>query len=171
MSTRVSVEWLSGQLYMHRLSARQHQFFTDAPLASNGGDQAATPHEIFLLGLGGCVAMTVEMYAKSRSMDLKAVRVTITEDSIDDPDTPGTKMPRLTEELELEGNLSSDELSKLQGVAKRCPVYKLFVGKKQVNCVVKHSPPPTPATASAKDESSKAETPEAGEASTAACSA
>lgn len=141
MSTKVTVNWLPGQAYKHRLTARQHEFFTDAPQASKGGDQAASPHEIFLLGLGGCVAMTVEMYAQRKGWDITAVKVTITEDSVDDPDAPGSKIPRIVEDLEIEGKLSADQLDKLKTIAKSCPVYKLFVGKKQVDCVLSHKNP------------------------------
>ena len=144
MSTEVKVTWLPDKGYLHQLTARSHELFADATKNNKGLDQAATPHELFLLGLAACTAMTVEMFAASKGWPLKAVSVTVCETSVVDPDEAGKQIPHIGETLEIEGELSAEQLSKLQDIAKRCPVYKLFVGKKVVDCRLKQLSSQTP---------------------------
>lgn len=136
MSTEVKVVWLPDKGYLHQLKARGHEFLSDATKTNKGLDLAATPHEIFLAGLAACTAMTVEMFAASKGWALQSVSVCVKEDSVADPDEPSKKIPHISETLEIEGELSAEQLDKLKEIAKRCPVYKLFVGKKIVDCQV-----------------------------------
>lgn len=136
--TKVVVEQVPGQPYLHLLKARTHTVMCDAPKFNKGGDIGPSPHELFLLGLGACTAMTVEMYAAARGLSLTRITVTVDEDLVDDPDRAGTKIPRIVETLEVEGNLSAAELQKLKDIAEKCPVYKLFIGKKLVETQISH---------------------------------
>jgi putative redox protein len=121
-----------GAAYRHKLTARTHTLYTDATTALKGGDTASTPHELALFGLGACTAMTIEMYAATKGWQITKVTVTVTEDKVDDPDGSGTKVTRLVEDIEIEGTLTDAQLTTLKGIAKKCPVYKLFVDKKVI---------------------------------------
>lgn len=138
---KVTITKTAGQPYQHLVAAGKHQVTTDTPTALKGGDTGMTPHELFLGGLGACAAMTVEMFAERKGWALTRVVVTVVEDTVDDPDAQGSKIPRITETIELEGNLTADQVDKLKEIAAKCPVYKLFVGKKQVDKVVNHITP------------------------------
>lgn len=143
----VSITSQPGTPYRHELKARSHTIVADVPGNLKGGDAGPTPHELALMGLGACTAMTLEMYAANKKWDLQKVTVTVTEDSIDDPDQPGTKIPRITEDIQLEGNLTAAEITALEGIAAKCPVYKLFTGKKQVVTTASHTQNTAPQSA------------------------
>ena len=50
--------WTGGLRFVHR-SSTGHAVVTDAPGAAGGGDTAATPMELVLLGLLGCTGVDV----------------------------------------------------------------------------------------------------------------
>jgi len=131
-----------SQTYKHTLHARTHVLTSDVPVDLKGQDTGPTPHELFLLSLGTCTAMTIEMYALRQGMTLTKVTVTVTETTIADPDQPGTKIPHIIEDIDIEGNVTAAQLTKLKEVAKKCPVYKLVMGKKVVDANLKVTAPP-----------------------------
>lgn len=54
----MTATWSGGLRFVHR-SATGHAVVTDAPEAVGGGDTAATPMELVLLGLIGCTGVDV----------------------------------------------------------------------------------------------------------------
>lgn len=156
--SNVTVE-SSGSNFRFEITARNHRYVMDAPASLKGGDTGMTPHEAFWGGLAGCTGMTIAMYAGRKGWDLTKVIVEIVKDTVDDPDTKDgatpTKILRLTENITLEGNLTDAQVSELEGVAKKCPVYLEYVGKKVVEAKVKYTrptattPPATTAVAQA----------------------
>lgn len=145
MSKAVTVA-SSGSNFRFEISTRNHTYVMDAPTSLKGGDTGMTPHEAFWGGLAGCTAMTIAMYATRKGWDLTKVIVEISTDTVDDPDAEDGKTPtkilRLTESITLEGNLTGAQVSELEGVVKKCPVYKEYVGKKVVEAKVSYTPPP-----------------------------
>lgn len=129
---KVTITSTPGQPYRHELKAGAHTIVSDVDSKMKGGDLGPTPHELFLLSLGTCAAMTMEMYAARKALAVTKVTITVEEDKVDDPDGSGTKIPRITETIEIEGNLTDTELAKLKEIGSKCPVLLLFLGKKVV---------------------------------------
>ncbi len=129
------------QAYAHKLEARTHSLISDVPPDLKGQDAGPTPHELFLLSLGTCTAMTLEMYALRQAMTITKITVTVSETKIDDPDQAGTMIPHIVEDIDIEGNLTAAQLTQLHKIAKSCPVYKLVVGKKVIDANLKSTAP------------------------------
>ena len=129
---KVTITSVPGVSYRHELSARSHTLVSDVDSTLKGGDTGPTPHELFLMSLGTCAAMTMEMHAALKSMPVTKVRVTVTETTIVDPDDSSKKIPHILEDIEFEGPLTQTDLDKLKTFAKNCPVYKLVTGKKVI---------------------------------------
>ena len=131
----VTITQVPGKAFEHSLTARHHTVTSDVGAALGGQDTGPTPHELMLLALGACTAMTLEMKAAKSKWALSKVTVTVTEQAIDDPDSPngsGKKIPQITENIQLEGQLSTQQIASLKRTAEHCPVYQLLTGKKQV---------------------------------------
>lgn len=147
--SKVTVE-SSGTNYRFEINARTHAATVDATAALKGGDTAMTPHEAFWGGLAACTGMTIAMYANRKGWDLTKVHIEIDDDQVDDPDTKAGDTPvkilRLTETITLEGNLTDAQVSELEGVAKKCPVYKEYMGKKVVETKVSCTKPASATT-------------------------
>lgn len=132
----VTVTSFPGQPFKHELSARGHTIVSDAPTAFKGGDLGMTPHELFLLSLGACQAMTIENYAMLKKWELKKVTVKISEDKVTDPDDKTKTITRIKEEIEIESVLTQEQIDRLKTKARECPVYQLIMGKKVVETTI-----------------------------------
>lgn len=134
---KVSITSKPGVPYQHELTARNHTLIADVAADLNGGDTGPTPHEMALMALGTCGAITMQLFAEKNNIPLTAVKVTVTEDTIADPDDATKTVPHVVETFEVEGNgLTDAQLDTLARIAKKCPVAKLMLGKKVVDAKV-----------------------------------
>jgi ubiquinone/menaquinone biosynthesis C-methylase UbiE/uncharacterized OsmC-like protein len=145
----VTVSLVPGCKYQHRITNGTNSATTDVDIASGGNGGGLDPKELALGALGGCIAMTVIMVAGRRKWDLKRLTVTVTQTEETDPADAAKKRLVVTEALEVEGNLSAQELDDIKATASKCPVYKLMTEPKRMETTVKHVVPVTPEPVSA----------------------
>jgi putative redox protein len=155
---QVTVTSKPGVPYQHELTARGHTLVSDVAADLNGGDSGPTPHELLLMALGTCGAMTMQMVAEKAKIPLRKVTCTVTETKIADPDdATAPKIPYILEEYEVEGdNLTDAQLATLTRAAKRCPVYRVVTEKKVVDAKVTRAPVAVAAAAAASPASTAA---------------
>jgi uncharacterized OsmC-like protein len=120
------------------VAAGSHSITIDQPTKFGGTDKGPNPHDAFLGMLGACVVQTLFFEARRQKYDLQTVTVTITETRVKDPNGSG-KIPQITEDVELKGNLNAAQIAALERTVKRCPVYLLLTGAKVVTANVTHS--------------------------------
>lgn len=123
--TRVSEADTKG--FLQDVSAGpKHHILADEPLAYGGTDKGLTPYQFLAAGLGACTSMTVRMYARRKGWPLDHVSVDITHDKVhaQDAEIGLTKIDTFTRILKLEGDLSTDQRTKLLEIADKCPVHK-----------------------------------------------
>lgn len=112
---RASARMLPGTLRSDVLVRGRFHLLTDEPEAVGGEDTAPAPHELFPAALASCVATTLVMYARTKQWELGEVEV--------DVDYDHTSTPRRFEiEIRLGGDLSEEQLRRLEKVASACPV-------------------------------------------------
>ncbi len=117
-----------------------HQFKVDEPLAFGGTATAPDPYDYLLAGLGACTSMTVGLYARTKTIPLEGIRVTLRHSRIhaDDCESCETKvgmLDRIDLDLQLTGNLSSEQRAKLVEIAGKCPVHRTL--KSEIDIRVK----------------------------------
>ena len=109
---------------------RGHHWLADEPLTAGGADKGPTPTELLLSSLGACTAITVRMYAASKSWPLTGVEVRLDLN----PEGPaaaggGNDIRR---RLTLQGELSAAQRERLLDVANKCPIHRLLAGKLRI---------------------------------------
>jgi len=57
-------------------TVRGHELYSDQPIEDGGEDTAATPTEIFLAGLAGCVAFYAERFLRRNGLTTEGLAVT-----------------------------------------------------------------------------------------------
>ena len=115
---RASAHMTSGTLRSEiDIRGGRFQIGTDEPESVGGEDTAPAPHELLPAALASCVATTLVMYARTKEWDLGDVQVDV---NFRQRETP----PRFEVEIALGGDLSEEQLARLEKVAASCPVQR-----------------------------------------------
>jgi putative redox protein len=115
MSLTASSRSIPGTLRQAIVVAGKHRLVTDEPEEIGGEDSAPSPHELLAAALAGCVSTTLVMYARRKGWELGEVVVDVQYDH--------RSTPRRCEiRIRLGGELSPEQLERLEAVAASCPV-------------------------------------------------
>jgi putative redox protein len=109
------------------IEIRDHALVADEPSAIGGTDRGPTPYELLLSALGSCMAMTLRIYADRKGWPLDGVEVrlrTASSHALDCEQCEKTPVgvTRIERRLELSGQLTDEQRSRLLEIADRCPV-------------------------------------------------
>jgi uncharacterized OsmC-like protein/alpha-beta hydrolase superfamily lysophospholipase len=94
------------------------RFLADEPVEVGGTGSGPTPYDLLCAALGACTVMTLRLYARRKSWPLGKVRV-----SVGHVRATATSNDRFVREIELIGNLTIEQRSRLIEMAGRCPVH------------------------------------------------
>ena len=115
MSLTATARSIPGTLRQEVVIDGSHRVITDEPERLGGEGSGPAPHELFPAALAGCVSTTLVMYARTKGWDLGEVSVAV---DYDNQSTPR----RFEIAIELGGNLTDEQLRRLEKVAAACPV-------------------------------------------------
>ncbi|HEY6962682.1 MAG TPA: OsmC family protein [Gaiellaceae bacterium] len=115
MSLRARSESVAGTLKQRVLVDGRHVLETDEPVEAGGDGSAPAPHELLPAAIAACVSTTVVMYARTRDWPLEAVSCDVEYDHRSTPRTVDIS-------LEIDGDLTADQVERLERVAASCPV-------------------------------------------------
>lgn len=109
------------------ITARNHTILADEPHDVGGSDSGPTPYEYLLAALGGCMAITLRMYADRKRWPLEGVHIRLRSARAHEADceaceTEDVGIHRVERSVELEGPLSDEQRKRLLQIADRCPV-------------------------------------------------
>ena len=121
---------LSNKNYAAESKIRNHFVVTDVPVSDGGEDTAPTPVEYLLTAIGGCVAITLRMYAARRSWDVGEITVNVFQLK----DEQGSY---LTEEISFENDITEDQRKRLLVFAGKCPVARMVKGETRIESLIK----------------------------------
>lgn len=124
---QVTVTHVSGTKYQQKIENGKHSVTADVSVTVGGNDGGLDPKEITLGGLGACTAMTILSRATRKKWDVQSVKVTVKTGKKTDPNDSTKTIEVVSEEIEVTGNLSQQELDDIEATAKLCPVYKFLV--------------------------------------------
>lgn len=105
-------------------------FVIDEPQSVGGNGAGPDPFSLLLSALGGCISMTVTMYARRKSWPLERVIVTLQHERIHAKDCAECEQDqdafihRIQRTMELEGPLTAEQKTRLLEIAHKCPVHK-----------------------------------------------
>lgn len=108
-----------------RLTAGDLHFLSDAEASQGGSGTGPSPHEYLGAALAACTSMTLKMYAGRKGMELENAIVTVDIERAND-------IEMFTREIQLQGNLSSEEKDRLLEIANKCPIHKALSGQIQI---------------------------------------
>lgn len=115
--------------YTTQIQAGDHPLLADEPTSVGGKNLGPTPYDLLVAGLGACTGMTLRMYADRKKWPLEEVRVhlqhsKVHEQDCENCDDENAKLDQVTREIELFGNLTTEQKERLIEIANKCPVHK-----------------------------------------------
>lgn len=124
-----SIVTLTTKKYLGEAKMRNHFAVLDEPIADGGGDSGPTPVEYLLTAVGGCVAMTLRMYAERKEWDLGEITVNMTQEIVE---TDSGFERQLVEEISFEKEVTPQQSKRLLVIAGKCPVAKMVKGETKI---------------------------------------
>lgn len=115
MSLTATARSIPGTLRQEVVIDGRHRLVTDEPEHLGGDGSGPAPHELFPAALAACTATTLVVYARTKEWDLGEVSVSV---DYDNRSTPR----RFDVVVELAGDLTDEQLERLEAVAAACPV-------------------------------------------------
>lgn len=123
--------------YQVNIKGHAHAISSDEPESVGGDDTGPTPFELLLASLASCTAITVRMYATRKDWPLDKINLTLTHEKIsaeacDDCVTLNGKIDQIKIHISFEGNLSPEQIERLEYIAGRCPVHRSLVSETKI---------------------------------------
>lgn len=115
------------QGYAHDVEVDGHVVRLDEPPEAGGEGSGPRPTRMLGASLAGCIAITVEMYAKRKGWDVGQVEVDV------EMTYEGVVPKSFDVGLKLPGDLDEEQRRKLLVIATKCPVHKVLAGEARVN--------------------------------------
>ena len=101
-----------------------HVWYVDEPVEKGGQNTAPNPILLLLSALGACTAITLQMYADHKQIQLDHVQV----DLVLNPqnEVVSSSANQIERKIKLTGNFTEDQHKRLLKVAESCPVHKIL---------------------------------------------
>ena len=102
----------------------------DEPRSLGGDGLGPDPYTLLLSALGGCISMTVTLYARRKGWPVERVRVRLRQKRVHAKDCAECEnmsegfVHRIERAVEVEGDLTAEQRARLQEIAHKCPVHR-----------------------------------------------
>lgn len=146
---QVTVRALKDKTYAVEASNGRHVFISDEPAVAGGDDLGPNPQELLIASLGACVAITIRMYASYKQWPLDDVSVQLSIDNVEPSEpaftaeeiaaaAPGARLPLIRSNVSVNGDLTPEQLARLQEIAARCPVHRTLRARPAIVTTLTH---------------------------------
>ncbi|MBA2341352.1 MAG: OsmC family protein [Pyrinomonadaceae bacterium] len=110
-------------------------FLIDEPASVGGDGRGPDPYALLLAALGGCISMTVTMYAKRKGWQVERVTVRLNHERVHAEDcvqcertTEGFAL-RIKRAVHIEGELTEEQEARLHEIALKCPLHRTLASE------------------------------------------
>jgi putative redox protein len=110
-------------------------FLIDEPKSMGGDGVGPDPYTLLLSALGGCISLTVTLYARRKNWPLTRVHVRLRQQRIHAKDCSECQnntegfVHRIERSVTVEGDLTEEQRARLQEIAHKCPVHKTLTSE------------------------------------------
>ncbi|WP_219226270.1 OsmC family protein [Pedobacter antarcticus] len=117
-----AVTELDQARYLTKIYAGGHLVYADEPEDKGGTNEAMPPGSLLLASLGSCTAITMRMYADRKEYPLTSIRIQLSISAEEKMDAS----TRIIRKIEMEGELTQEQRSRLMQIADKCPIHKIL---------------------------------------------
>ncbi len=127
----------SNPKFLATVEIAEHLQILDEPVSLGGNNQGPTPVQNVYSALAGCICMTLRMYADRKKIPMQQVRVQVNAEkkSVEQDDERFMDKPWMIDkgkvrfihaDIEVVGDITDEQLQKLDVIAGKCPVHKML---------------------------------------------
>lgn len=115
--------------FLNHVNANGHEFLADEPERLGGTNLGPTPYDYLSTALGTCTAMTLNMYARRKKLDVSKVIVNVSHDKVHAEDCEHckdktAKVDQFVRTICIEGDIKPEQRQRMLEIADLCPVHK-----------------------------------------------
>jgi len=120
--------------YVTSLQLGRHELIADEPADVGGSDLGPSPYGLLAAALASCTSMTLQMYARRKSLALDTVTVRVKHGRIHardcgDCESRDGRVDEFVREIRLTGALDLASRKRLVEIADKCPVHRTLSGE------------------------------------------
>ncbi len=115
----IATATIGTEVYQTELVAGAHTLIADEPEGNGGKDMGPQPGDFLRMSLASCTAITLRMYANRKKFDIHQIRVSVS-------NGPTTDKTILQTDIEITGNITEEQRTRMMQIAKLCPVHKML---------------------------------------------
>jgi putative redox protein len=119
----------TGEIYKTELKVNNHILISDEPEEVGGQDYGPHPGALLCMSLASCKVITLRMYAQRKGWKVGLIRVKV--ELVKGAEVP-SGINTFYCELELKGDLSDEQRTRLLDISKACPVQKQLTKPSEV---------------------------------------
>jgi putative redox protein len=120
----VTVSEIGPGPFVQSVTVRGHKLFADEPLSfPEGTDKGLSPNDFLLSSLGSCTSITLRMYARLKKIPLDKIIIKLNR----------SESGEIDRKIELIGNLTDEQKSRLFEISNRCPIHKALTNTVKIN--------------------------------------
>ena len=107
----------------------------DEPKSVGGDGAGPDPYTLLLSALGGCISMTVMLYARRKGWPVERVTVRLRQQRVHAKDCLECEQSRegfvhrIERSVTIEGGLTDEQRARLQEITHKCPVHKTLTSE------------------------------------------
>ncbi|AOE50540.1 bifunctional alpha/beta hydrolase/OsmC family protein [Kangiella sediminilitoris] len=115
--------------FLSYVNANGHELLADEPEKVGGTNLGPSPYDLLSAALGTCTAMTLNMYARHKELDVSNVVVNVSHGKVhakdcEDCEDKKVKIDKFTRSIRIEADITDDQRQRLLEIADRCPVHQ-----------------------------------------------
>ena len=115
--------------YAQTINVGRHWLRADEPQSVGGDDSGLTPYQLLSASIGACTSMTIRMYADRKKWSIGRISVRVHHEKIHAKDCAECenkegRVDRIEREIEVEGELTTEQRERLLEIADKCPVHR-----------------------------------------------
>jgi putative redox protein len=129
MNDSVATATIGTDIYRTELRAGIHSLVADEPADVGGNNLGPRPGDFIRMGLASCTAITLRMYANRKKFDVQQIQVHVSNGATSDKTS-------FQVEIEIKGNLTDEQRTRMLQIAKLCPVHKMLTNPIEIGVVV-----------------------------------
>ena len=114
--------------YQVHIKSDEFNFYADEPLSIDGDNTGPTPMQYLSGALGGCIMVTLKMYAERKGWDLGPFQVDVWMER-------ESKETIIKKKITFEKEIPEDQLKRLHVISSKCPVSKLIAEETKVDLI------------------------------------